>query len=245
MKYYSMRHSLDKKVLGHYPQVKDIIYHCHVWDEPLFIDRFHFEKINVIPIIANPILHLKSKLTDIIDTKSAMGFSYRKLISGKLKGILEKNKNHDLQFIQCSVFQNGIEHKDYWLLNGFEFNPEYIDIKKSVIYYEKQSEDYNTSFKTNKIYLNLKNLSEFMEYIEIAKDKAEIICIEKLFLNDNISDNLFMLRYVFGGMHFVSEKLKQEIEDAGCTGIEFQPIELSYNEWTAPGGEREKIYGKY
>ena len=37
---------------------------------------------------------------------------------------------------------------------------------------------------------------------------------------------------------------KKEIEDAGCTGIEFQPIELSYNEWSAPGGEREKIYGK-
>jgi hypothetical protein len=42
----------------------------------------------------------------------------------------------------------------------------------------------------------------------------------------------------------VSEKLKQEIEDVGCTGIEFQPIELSYNERTAPGGEREKLYGK-
>ena len=54
-----------------------------------------------------------------------------------------------------------------------------------------------------------------------------------------------MLKYVNGGIgYYVSEKLKQEIEDAGCTGIEFQPVELSYNEWTAPGGEREKVYGK-
>ncbi len=43
-------------------------------------------------------------------------------------------------------------------------------------------------------------------------------------------------------MFFVSEKLKQEIEQAGCTGIEFQPSHLSLNEWFH--NEREKIYGK-
>ena len=30
----------------------------------------------------------------------------------------------------------------------------------------------------------------------------------------------------------------------GCTGIEFQPAHLSYNEWVARGGERDRIYGK-
>lgn len=241
-----MQHSLDKKVKGHYPQVKDVIYHCNVWDNPLFVDRFHFEKINVIPIVANPILHPKSKFTDIIDTNSAIGFSFGKiLISGKLKSILEKNKKNGLQFFQCSVFKDGVEYSDYWLLNVFEFNHEYIDFKKSTISYEKQSDDYNVSYKIEKLYLDLSSLSQFMEYVEIAKPKAEMVGIEKLFLNDNVSDDFFMLRYVFGGMHFVSEKLKQEIEDAGCTGIEFQPTELSYNEWTAPGGERERTYGNY
>ena len=51
-----------------------------------------------------------------------------------------------------------------------------------------------------------------------------------------------MLNYVFGGKYFISEKLKQEIEDAGCTGIEFQPSYLSLNEWLH--SEREKVYGK-
>ena len=230
--------------MGHYPQVKDVIYNCHVWDNPLFIDRFHFEKINVKPIVANPILHPNSKCTDIIDTKSAMGFSFRILISGKLKGILERNKNNGIQFIQCSVFKGGNEYSDYWLLNVFEFNHEHIDFEKSIISYEKQSDDYNVSSKREKLYLDLSNLSEFMKYVEIAKPKAEMVGIEKLFLNNNVSDNFFILRYVFGSKYFVTETLKQEIEDAGCTGIEFQPIELSYNEWTASGGEREKIYGK-
>jgi len=60
-----------------------------------------------------------------------------------------------------------------------------------------------------------------------------------------ITEDFFALRYVSGGAgYYVSEKLKKEIETAGCTGIEFQPSELRYNEWLAPGGEREKIYGK-
>lgn len=54
----------------------------------------------------------------------------------------------------------------------------------------------------------------------------------------------FALRYLLGGNFYVSENLKQEIKNASCTTIEFQPIELSYDEWSAPSGEREKIYGK-
>ena len=244
MKYYSIQNSLNKKVLGHYPQVKDVIYNCHVSNDPLFIDRFYFEKINVKPIVANPILYTKSKNTDLILTLSAMGFSFTQLISGKLKSILEKNKKTGIQFIQCSVYKGKQEYKDYWLLNPFQFNQEYIDFKKSTIIYEKQSEDYNTTFKVDKIHLDIKNLSDFIKYIELAKVKAEMLLIEKLSLADNINDDFFILKHVSDGMFFVSEKLKKEIEISECTGIEFKPIELSYNEWSAPNGEREKIYGK-
>ena len=53
-----------------------------------------------------------------------------------------------------------------------------------------------------------------------------------------------MLQNVQGSVKYVvSEKLKKEIEEANCTGIEFQPVELSITEWLH-GGEREKIYGK-
>lgn len=243
MKFYSIQHSLNKKILGNYPQVKEIIYHCDVDNEPLFIDKFYFEEINVKPIVANPVLYAKSKLTDLIYLWHT-GFTFVKLISGKLKVILENNRDNSLQFIQCSVFKDGIEYKDYWLLNVFEFNHEYIDIENSKIYYEKHSDDFKISFKTDKILLNVNNLSEFMKHVEIAKVKTEIIGIENLKLINNINDDFFRLRYVFGQMYFVSEKLKKEIEYAGCTGIEFQPVELSPNEWMMPEGERKKIYGK-
>ena len=41
-----------------------------------------------------------------------------------------------------------------------------------------------------------------------------------------INENVCTIERVRGGAgYFVSEKLKAEIESAGCTGIEFQPIE--------------------
>jgi hypothetical protein len=243
MKYYSIRHTLNSKILGHYPQIKDVKYNCHVYEEPKFVGHVFFTKIDFEPIVANPILYSKSNQTDLLE-QSGIGFSGKILISGKLRSILEKNRNTGLQFFQCSIFKNGIENKDYWLLNMYEFNQEYIDFEKSVIHYEKHSEDFNVSYKTDKIILNLKNEAEFMDYIKLAQVKAEVISIKNLSLYKNIENDFFALRYVSGGLFFVSEKLKKEIEEAGCTGIEFQPIELSYNEWTMPGGEREKIYGK-
>ncbi len=229
--------------MGNYPQMKETICNCDVDNDPLFIDNLYFKEIKVKLIVANPVLYVKSKLTDLIYVWHS-GFTFVKLMSGKLKTILENNRNSGLQFIQCSIFKDGLEHQDYWIMNMFEFNHEYIDIANSKVYYEKHSDDFNISYKTDKILLNLDNFSEFMEYVEIAKVKTEMIVIENLKLINDIKDDFFRLRYVSGKMYIISEKLKKEIEDAGCTGIEFQPVELSLNEWLIHGGEREKIYGK-
>ncbi|MDL2141949.1 hypothetical protein QQY79_05415 [Flavobacterium tructae] len=248
MKYYAIRGTSDRKILGHYPQVKNIIYNCDVWDNPLFIGQFHYEKINIIPIVANPVLFSKSKLTDLINTMSAIGFSSKELISGKLKSILE-NYITQVQFFQCSIFKDEAEHSDYWLLNIYKFNHEYIDFENSIIYYEKNYRNpYTQEFShSEKGELQVKNLQEFMMYIEQAKttidSPIDLIEIKKLALKQNIQDDFFALKYGSGDTYFISEKLKKEIEDAGCTGLEFKPAELSLTEWLH-GGEREKIYGK-
>jgi hypothetical protein len=134
--------------------------------------------------------------------------------------------------------------EDYWILNFHEFNYEYIDFPNSKISYTRKADDYKITYNTIKEYISLKNFEQFEAKRLEAIAKEESLSIEKLnLLNQNIDEDFFMIKYVFGGLYFVSEKLKKEIEDAGCTGIEFQPIELSLNEWLQ-GGEREKIYGK-
>lgn len=239
MNYYSIKHSLNKKILGHYPQVKKIIHHCDIWETPLFIDKFSFEKINTNPIISNPVLYSTSNLTDLIDVRGDIGFVSKILISGKLKSVLEKNKPSGLQFFKCFLFKDEIKYDDYWILNYYDIQYQFLDFEKSEIFITKNI--FNKEYK-----LEVKNADEF------AKKKKEInllgypngILIEKIVVNKNNIEDFFILQDVEDGTKYiVSEKLKEEIENAGCTGIEFQPVELSTVQWLH-GGEREKIYGK-
>jgi len=146
-----------------------------------------------------------------------------------------------MQFFNFNIIKKDIIFNDYWLLNMFELNNESIDFQKCKISVVTKKKEGGTERKL----LTINSLSEFIEVVNFYKKNMEIVSINNIYLNSNVSEDFFMLQYVEGGIKYiVSEKLKKEIEDAGCTGIEFQPVELSYNEWTIPGGEREKIYGK-
>ena len=121
---------------------------------------------------------------------------------------------------------------------------EIIDIKNSTFKYYKKSSDYNLTYKTEIEHPQFNDHNGFNHALQAAKQNMETLIIEKLKLLPNAIEDFFMLRHVEGGVKYVvSEKLRKEIEDAGRTGIEFQPVELSSAEWLQ-GGEREKIYGK-
>jgi hypothetical protein len=242
--YYSIEHSTNTKIVGKFFQAVNAVHNCHVWDEPKFIEHINFEKVDFEPITSNAILEKKAKLTDLISCPS-IGFSLKLLISGKFKDILEKNRKNGMHFFKAPIIQNNIVVEDYWILNFYEFNHEYVDFLNSKISYTRKADDYKITYNTIKEFINIENLKEFEAKRSEAFIKEESLSIEKLSLfSEKINEDFFVIKYVFGGLFYVSEKLKKEIEDAGCTGIEFQPAELSYNEWTMPGGEREKIYGK-
>lgn len=242
MKYYFLRNTLDLKIKGFYPQVKDVKYYCHIWDTPNFIGNIHFEKLPSNVILATPILDKKSKLTDLIEI-GHVGFNLNLLLSGKLKEIIEKYIDTEKgEFINCPIIKDTIEYSDYWIFNAYGFNQEFIDFQNSLVKYEKQDVDFETNYKTDMIFLSLDNIKQFDEYLKRAQEKAELLTIEKLILKEHLTLDFITLRHVFSGLYLVSEKLKKEIEAAGCTGIEFQPSHLSLNEWLH--SEREKVYGK-
>jgi hypothetical protein len=239
MKYYFINNSIAIDVLGHYPQVKDIKQNCNIWDEPKFIEHIQFKEIDFIPITANAILNSKSKLTDLINV-TGIGFTRKLLISKKLKIIFEKSRKTGLQFFKSDLIYKNNIIEDYWILNIYKVDMQFIDYSKSDIY----KTEYTVN-KTEKILIN--TYSEFLnKRNQIHKQGyPSDIFIENFNLNQNVTEDFFAILNVMGGVNYiVSEKLKKEIEYAGCTGIEFQPIELSYQEWVAPGGMREKIYGK-
>lgn len=246
MKYYKINFTLSTKVRGNSDYIKDyklkIPTNKLFWEEPKFIGSVRNEKIDFEPYLLDVELFPNSKLNDLIMDGGPI--STKLIISGKLKSILEDYRKTGMQFFNINILRKNEIFSDYWLLNMYEFNQEFIDFLKCKIIYQEKAADFEASYLVNEKVVFISNQHEFYELIKKSRINDEVVWIEKL-ASYNINEDFFILKYVNGGIgYFVSENLKKEIEVAGCTGIEFQPIELSYNEWTAPGGEREKIYGK-
>lgn len=238
MRYYRINYTLDSKVRGgNNDSIKDYKYHGDIYD-PKFIGRIHFEKVDFIPIPVNPVLFAKAKKTDLIQDGGQL--SGKIVISTKLKNLLQKN-DFGVQYFQNSIIHKEIEDNGYWVVNPYQTLDENIDFRNSEVIHRKKKEGGGTT----PINIYIESFEEYKSKLKEVISNDEMMYIEKAKLLDlSVKVDFFALKHLIGGNFYVSENLKKEIEDAGCTGIEFQPIELSYNEWTSIGGEREKVYGK-
>lgn len=242
MKYYSLRFTLDLKIKGNQDYIKK--YHFKIpgnlpyWEEPGFIANARFKKIDFEPYIFDIELYSQSRLLDLIFSSGPA--SLMPIISGKLKNIITNYREDGMQYFKMGVIKQGTEF-DYWILNMFVINQEYIDFTKSMVTVQIKK----PGGETQRIVVEIGSLVEFEELKAYHRKKMELVTISKLVLIEETKQDFFAIRGVEGGVKYiVSETLKQEIEDSGCTGIEFQPTELSFTEWAAPGGERERVYGK-
>lgn len=231
--YYSIQHSMNTKVVGKFFQSENVIWNYQ--DNPLYLNNVYFEKIDFEPIIPTPILHKKAKVTDLISNVNA-GTRFHLIMSEKLKNIILKYRTDGLQFFKTSIVKDNTEYDNYFSMNMYESNMDFIDFEKSTVYFRK----YNSDKIEAPCVINIPSLYEFNKRVE-TRHYLDELNMHNIFIKDNITSDFFQIKH--GIKDIVSEKLKREIEDAGCTGIEFMPVEMSLSEWLQ-GGEREKIYGK-
>ena len=222
MQYFSFNHSLDPKIIGKYPQSVNV-------------KQMVITGIKARDII---VLEKKAKVTDLINV-IFLEYSYKRVISGKLKDIVEKKQK--LNFEEVVLFSGTTEIEDYWALSHqHNIHMEYVDYTKSEILLRKRKPEGGT-------YTVKEEVSSEEEFYfkrdHYRKNKMGLLYISKIALHAHIKDDFFLLKDVEGGTKYiVSETLKEEIEKSGCSGMEFQPIELNTKEWI--GSERIKIYGK-
>ncbi|MDO5655542.1 MAG: hypothetical protein Q4G27_05320 [Flavobacteriaceae bacterium] len=218
MKYYKLQPSWSEKVIGQYPQVKNIEYKCDVWNEPKFIEHQEFKKINFSPITANAILNKTAKITDLINV-TGMGFTRKLLLSGKLKLIIESFRKDGIQFFESSVFKEDKIYNEYWVMHIFEINFDSIDFSNTNFYLKNYFDTINR--------LYIKNLEEFL-YQKNKIDKIGYpinLFIDNVHIIDEYTHHFFALSNVENGINYiVSDLLKDEIEINNCTGIEFTPL---------------------
>lgn len=239
--YYSINFTLNTKLKGSNEYIRkfnlNLPNEMPFWKEPKFIGNIQNEKIDFEPYLLEIELFNSSKINDLIMNSGPI--SKKLIVSDKLKLILEKHREGGMQFFKINIFQKNITQGDYWILNVYEVNMEFIDFTRSVIYETENVFNYKNESKIN----SFDEFVKFKKEIEIKGYPSGFI-IDKVKLKDNIKSDFFTLLHVEGGIKYVvSEKLKNEIEHSGCKGIEFMPIEMKYTEWLQ-GGEREKIYGK-
>lgn len=238
MKYYSIQNCLNEKLMGKIPQIKEFIYHCNVETDPRSIDKFIFEKIEIQPILSNVILHANAKQTDFINTYGHVGFGFGNLISDKFKQILESFNCYGFQFFKTYIIQKNEKYNNYWQTNIYDFPYQFIDFKKTVVSLKDSI--------TRKIILEKPNINNFEDFQNLINslEFPFSIYLSDISFNENMNLDFFGIRYTEATTNgIVSERLKNELEKNEITGIEFRPIDISFQEWYH-NGEREKIYGK-
>lgn len=239
MNYFAIEGSMNTKIVGKIPHTKEILHNCHVWDEPKFIDRMCFKKIEGIPILSNALLFPKAKLTDFIVTYG-MGFTGSMLISDKLKYIFEKFNLFGLQFFSTFIIQNNAKIEGYWQTHISEQAYELLDFENINFTYKKRQDEKVIYEEIN----HIKSLEDFLKCKETSEWPIELYFYNLVLKKEANFDFFFIPHYINGnGYGIVSENLKNELEKNEIKGIEFRPIEISLQDWYH-SEEREKTYGK-
>lgn len=223
--FYKITPSTDVNIIGtdSGAQAETAIYPINIWD-PLHIGRWNFKEVPDYVVIPIPKIRAKAKLTDLMAVYFN-GSSHRLTISNKLKEILDRNQHGNIQFLPLTLSHKSKSIKNYWLTNIIKFdNDEAVNYELSNVFLE------GTGYKEY-TKLNINNYEEHL--FERRKDRDTYlqgyrsIYIHELIFKSNIINNIAIINFITNGGvgYYVSEKLKTEIEEAGCTGIVFEPVE--------------------
>lgn len=218
--YYRVDESIDEKIIGcPWPQVKDTIYPINIWD-PRFIKFYLLKPLDNEAIAAIPVIKSTAKLTDLLSA-SNNGTSFRLTVSDKLKILFEFHLKGEFEFFPISIQHKGIFKQGYWLTNILHTdNEECLDYKLSEIF--KQTDN-----PLNDKQIICSTHQDLLDFIKANSNAPGPIGITKPVVRKGVNKNILILDYVKEGglIYCVSEKLKAEIEAAGCTGLVFHPIE--------------------
>jgi hypothetical protein len=168
----------------------------------------------VVPAVE---LNKAVNLTDVIDTRTVAVFGLNSnsiIISSKVKDILCKFNSTPLQFFKTYLLQSKEKFDNYWVMHGSGYGYEFIDFSKSEI-----------KFSTFGNYeLEKWNLSSYEEFLSIRNNLTYPKCISvtKIKLNPFIEKDIFcIVESTDFSSFFISERVKQELEQKECTGLEF------------------------
>jgi hypothetical protein len=132
--FFRIQESIDRKKVGRYPQVTEGIYHTNI-NDPYFIGNSEYEFIEHDVSVPGIKLESGAKRTDLIGA-GIIGISARKVISSKLKSLIQNHRQEGFQYFKTYVIDHNDHFGDYWILHPYQFNYEILDFEKSTVWIE-------------------------------------------------------------------------------------------------------------
>lgn len=200
----------EKEVGSTYPQSQTARHPVHT-DDPRYIGKQDIGCSLPAATLPEPVLHPDAKRTDLISNTS---LGSRLLVSTRLKTLMQPHLQKAFTQILPVTLHHLIEAIGYWLLNPVSFHMDLIDYSRSEIWL-------HTVGNTKVERLNFDSHAAFEEYRQklVLPERAHI---EKPVFLATAQQDFVQLRFVAGGIGFyVSQNLKEEIENAECTGLRF------------------------
>ena len=216
MKYYKLNFSSNLKEIGKFPQSED----CIIGDVQQ--DFIPWEgKIDFDFKLPEPILEKKAKQTSYIVVVAISKFL---VIDDEFLSFLRLFNIGNYQEWKINTWQNKqlIDKYNLFLINNTK-QDKYIDFSKSE-FYSKKLGDWDNSSAQQPVSVN-----DYDEYVSekerLRKDKLMLL-EKKVYLDlSKATEDMFRIVNAPPGGYFVSERLKNAIEESGFTGMEF--IEVS------------------
>lgn len=237
MNYYRIAPSTDRKVMGIVEQIEDTFSdrssqypatkHLFLYEDPNAIDNKPVGEEITDCYTLDYKVNDKAVLTEYI--RFSAGTSGRLLVSNKLRLLIEKFQPTGLQFLSSYVFYKG-EKLQYWVLNPLSYPVKYINFPNSEfgIYQGMYDKIKDVTVSSYYEYLELREIIKKQPKID---GKRNILAVEKLVIDEGkINDHLFWLKIAINESYFVSEELRQAIEELELHGINFIPANLSEDE---------------
>ncbi len=228
MKYFRIYRTCDEKIIGVGSQITEGLYPT-TFDSYRGLYMYSFKKVNKDVEIPKAILSKKAKLVDIISASFLSAGQF--FISNKLQNIFSNYLIEGLEFLPTSIIFQNKEIKDFWITNPYQSSFSFLDVLNSEFAFT------DSMGSLVKEVIKFKDVNEYLEAFEKNKlDAIKIgypnfkpLAINKIVLKKDITIAAFSIIGVYGGIGiFVSEMLKNKIEEAGCTGIVFTDVNHRY-----------------
>lgn len=218
MKYYNLRPSSNVKEVGDIPQSQE----CIVGD--IQQDFIPWEgKIDFDFKLPEPNLEKKSKQTSYINVVAIHSYLFL-VIDDNLLAFLKNYNIGNHQNWKINTWYDKkelIKKYNLFLLNDTK-QDKYIDFSKSEFYSRKLSDWDNLDFQKH---VFVKNYKEYLFQKELLR-KDKLMLLHKNVTLDLSKANEDMFRFLNAppGGYFVSERLKDDIEKNGFTGMKFTEV---------------------